>query len=52
VDRVQALGAPALRVDDPQLGLRTPAELRAELEDGVRKTWSDLNPLRVLEVRK
>jgi hypothetical protein len=52
VDRVQALGAPALRVDDPQLGLRTPAELRAELEDGVRKTWSDFNPLRVLEVRK
>jgi hypothetical protein len=39
-------------VDDPTLGLRTAAELKAELEKGVEQTWSDLNPLRVLEPRK
>jgi hypothetical protein len=32
--------------------MHTAAELRAELEKGREKTWSDLNPLRVLEERK
>jgi hypothetical protein len=39
-------------VDDPTLPMRTAAELKAELEKGVEQTWSDLNPLRVLEPRK
>lgn len=53
VDRAQALAAgQPLRIDDPDLGIRTPAELRAELQEGVQRTWSDLNPLRVLDKRK
>ena len=42
----------ALAVNDPGLGLRTAAELKVELEKGVERTWSDLNPMRVLEERK
>jgi hypothetical protein len=41
-----------LVVDDPDLGLRTGDELRVELEDGIRRDASDLNPLRVLRDRK
>jgi hypothetical protein len=53
VDRALALSSgQTLRVDDPELGLPTAVELRAELQRGVEKTWSDLNPLRVLERRK
>jgi len=39
-------------VDDPTLGMRTAAELKAELEKGVERTWSDLDPMRALEQRK
>jgi hypothetical protein len=39
-------------VADPDLKMRTAAELKAELEKGRERTWSDLNPLRVLEERK
>jgi hypothetical protein len=42
----------ALRVEDPTLGIKTAAELRAELEKGVTRNWQDLNPLKVLEPRK
>jgi hypothetical protein len=42
----------ALTVDDPNLGLHTPAELKAELEAGVERSWSDLNPLRAFRQRK
>ncbi len=53
VDRAGSLSQDApLRIDDPDLGLRTPAELKAELVRGIEKTWSDLNPLGVLEERK
>ncbi len=53
VGRALALApAGALAVNDPSLGLRTGAELKVELEKGVEQTWSDLNPLRVLEERK
>ena len=42
-----------LRVDDdPDLGLKTAVELRAELQRGIEKSWSDLNPMRVLDRRK
>jgi hypothetical protein len=41
-----------LRVDDPDLQLHTPAELKAELEQGLERTASDLNPLKVFRQRK
>jgi hypothetical protein len=36
-----------LAVDDPDLRLRTAAELKAELEAGLTRSWGDLNPLEV-----
>lgn len=46
--------APAGRlvVEDPDLKIRTADELRAELEEGLRRDASDLNPLRMLRERK
>jgi hypothetical protein len=46
--------SPAGRIDvpDPSLDLRTADELRAELQRGLTKDASDLNPMRVLEKRK
>jgi len=41
-----------LTVDDPNLKMHTVAELKAELEQGVERTWSDINPLKVLRTRK
>jgi len=53
VDRALALTTSgSLLVDDPDLKMHTAAELRAELEKGRERTWSDLNPLKVLEERK
>jgi hypothetical protein len=43
---------PDFRSDDPDLKLGTPAELRSELEDGLRITVDDFNPLRVFRERK
>jgi hypothetical protein len=54
VNRAMAV-APNGRVivdDDPDLQLRSGDELRAEIEDGLRRDASDLNPLRVLGGRK
>ena len=51
-DRALALSGGTLRVDDPDLGLRTAMDLRAELQRGIEKTWGDLNPMRVMEPRK
>lgn len=42
----------ALRVEDPELKLRTAAELKAELEAGLTRTADDFNPLRVFRERK
>ena len=39
-------------VDDASLGMRSSDELRAELDRGLRRDASDLNPLRVLDRRK
>jgi hypothetical protein len=46
--------APAHRlvVEDESLGMRTAEELKTELERGIRREPSDLNPLRVFEPRK
>jgi hypothetical protein len=53
VDRAIAL-APTHRliVDDPDLAMKTADELRAELERGVTRDASDLNPMRVFRTRK
>ena len=39
-------------VDDPNLKMHSVAELKAELEQGVERSWSDVNPLKVLRTRK
>lgn len=41
-----------LVVDDPDLKMRTPDELRAELQRGLERDASDFNPLRLLRERK
>ncbi|HEY0322053.1 MAG TPA: hypothetical protein VGC66_13925 [Pyrinomonadaceae bacterium] len=41
-----------LRVDDSNLQMHTPAELKAELEQGLERTVDDLNPLKVFRERK
>ncbi len=53
VDKAIAL-APGGRlvVDDPDLQMHSADELRAELQRGVTRELSDLNPLRVLRTRK
>jgi tetratricopeptide (TPR) repeat protein len=53
VDRAIAL-APDQRlvVDDTQLGMRSSDELRAELQRGLTRDASDLNPLRIFTPRK
>jgi len=53
VDRAIAL-APSGRliVEDDNLGMKTADELRAELQRGLIRNASDLNPLRIFETRK
>jgi hypothetical protein len=53
VDRAIGL-APNHRlvVEDPDLGMRSADELRAELERGITRDASDLNPLTVFRSRK
>jgi hypothetical protein len=41
-----------LRVDDPDLQMKSAEELQAELERGLTRDASDFNPLRVFEKRK
>jgi len=53
VNRAIALAsASSLTVDDPNLGMHSAAELKAELEQGTERSWSDVNPLKVLRRRK
>lgn len=51
LDRVTLID-PNFRADDVDLQLRTPAELRHELEEGLKVTADDFNPLRLTEERK
>lgn len=51
VDRVMAID-PNFRSSDTSLGLRTPLELKSELEDGLKITLSDLDPRRLVCERK
>jgi len=51
VERVQSLDRD-FRSDDPNLQLKTAAELRNELEEGMKVTADDFNPLKVFRERK
>jgi len=51
LSRVQSLD-PNFRSDDPDLKLHTPGELRSEMEEGLKVTADDFNPLKVLRERK
>lgn len=42
----------ALRIEDDNLQMHMAAELKAELEQGIERSLSDLNPLKVLNKRK
>ena len=53
VNRAIALAATSpLTVDDPNLRMHSAAELKAELVQGTERSWSDVNPLKVLRTRK
>jgi hypothetical protein len=41
-----------LIINDPNLQMHTIAELKAELEQGMERSWGDVNPLKVLRARK
>lgn len=51
VNRVIAID-PNFRSTDPSLVLKTPVELKAELEEGLKVTADDFNPLRLTRERK
>jgi tetratricopeptide (TPR) repeat protein len=51
VNRVIALN-PDFRSPDETLGMKTPAELKNELEEGLKITPSDFNPMKLTRQRK
>jgi hypothetical protein len=52
VNRVIAIAPGPLVVDDPDLGMHSASELKAELELGLAHGAADLNPLKLFRVRK
>ncbi len=53
VNRAIALSSTSpLTIDDPDLHMHSAAELKVELEQGLERSWSDVNPLKVLRTRK
>lgn len=42
----------SLTINDPELRMRSAAELKAEMEQGLERSVDDLNPLKVLRERK
>lgn len=53
VNRAIALSSSTpLVIDDADLQIRTPADLKAELEQGSERSLDDLNPLKVFRERK
>jgi len=53
VNRAIALSSTSpLTIDDPDLRIHSAAELKVELEQGLERSWSDVNPLKVLRTRK
>ena len=51
VDRLIAID-PNYRSTDASLAMRTPTELKIELDEGLKLTPSDLNPLKLIKERK
>jgi tetratricopeptide (TPR) repeat protein len=51
IERVIALD-PNYRTTDQDLQMKTPSELKMELDEGLKLTASDLNPLRLTRERK
>jgi tetratricopeptide (TPR) repeat protein len=51
-NRAISLAPGTLTLPDENLQLHTAAELKAELEQGTERSWSDVNPLKVLRTRK
>ena len=52
VNRAIAVSSDQFVVDDPNLGMRSAAELKAELERGLTTELDDLNPLKLFRARK
>ena len=52
VNRVIAIAPGPLVVDDPDLGMHSASELKAELERGLAHGAADLNPLKLFRARK
>lgn len=53
INRAIALSSTSpLTIDDPDLGIHSAAELKVELEQGLERSWSDVNPLKILRTRK
>ena len=52
VNRAITLAPEPLSVPDENLQMHTAAELKAELEQGIERTWGDVNPLKVMRQRK
>ncbi len=52
VNRAIALSTVPLAIEDDNLQMRTAAELKAELEQGIERSWGDLNPIEVMRKRK
>jgi hypothetical protein len=53
VNRAIALSSSTpLQIDDADLRMKTPADLKAELEQGSERSLDDLNPLKVFRERK
>lgn len=55
INRAIALSGQPLSIsssEDPNLQIQTAAELKAELEQGIERSWGDANPLKVLRKRK
>jgi tetratricopeptide (TPR) repeat protein len=53
VNRAIALSpASPVTIEDPDLHMHTAAELKTELEQGLERSWSDVNPLKILRTRK
>lgn len=51
VNRVIALN-PNFKAEDADLKLKTAVELKTEIEQGIERSWDDLNPFKVLRERK
>jgi hypothetical protein len=49
---IDLASANTLKVEDAALHIQSAAELKTEIEQGLQRDWSDLNPLKVVRERK